>query len=226
LEVSGSNHGKDGWLFWDELKRYLRRTQRILSSHVLVTLGWNPEAVRACEPDDEIIEFDDRNSSRRGRSESTAVWGRWLGREEEAYRRAYAVVSQLDRAEFQRIAGDEHSGYLCGVEDRYRRMTDPELPDRLRRNPELEVHQDGNGLLLLTAYSSLDPVRVRREIYASLEAFDGRRRWQEVVTSISREHGVTVGHALLAALYQQRILIEPNAATDQPPNRGVPTTPA
>jgi len=203
------NHGHDGWRFWDEFKQYLQLTEQILMGYAMDQEGFDAHTILTMGLDHrDVLGVEDLDQVAPGEEEYAAIWGDWVGREEEFYRRSHEIVLGVDQEAFERLGGLEHSLRLKTLLSRYSAMINPETPHVLVRNPQLYGHPSGDGSVLLQGYSPFDPRRVRKEIYDIFDRFDGERPWREVVAAIHEEGGPVVSESLITLLHQHRILIE------------------
>jgi hypothetical protein len=188
------NRGKDGLLFWHGLREYLTHIQRALARHVLEGLGWDAATVDALECGNPSDDTD-------------TMWRSWCGRETDLYIAAFDIVSALEQSSFNRLVDADQDGHLSELSASYRRMMDPTIPARLRRNPDLVVHSGTDGGVVVVSFSPFDPVRLPTRTYRILDEFDGTCSWQDTVESIAQARGPVPGVGLITALYRHRILI-------------------
>jgi hypothetical protein len=202
------NDGQDGRDFWEQMRDYLLATQEILSSYALRTLGFDVERIlrRPVHGELDQRDLDDAPPSD---AEYGALWGDWLGREQELYEKAYDLVLALDRRAFEKLGGIAHTLALDLLEKRHRAMREPTLPDPLLRNPHMRVQRSADGSFILTSYAGLDPLRVRKAVYDLLDHFDGRKPTTEVRSEIQLQRGVKISDGLLSRLYKHRIVVDP-----------------
>jgi hypothetical protein len=202
------NHGKDGWLFWTFFGQYLRYVELVLSNYVLDQLGFSADLVADMEPSAEAhLEPDELDEVAPSDERYSAIWGDWKGREEELYRRSSEIVHDLDRETFERIGGIQQTLNLKRLQARYSAMISPTLPEVLVRNPEIVVHQAGEGHVLVTGYGPVDPRRIRKELYRGLELFDGSRPWRQVIGDEQSQGAALFTEGLVTQLYHHRLLI-------------------
>lgn len=203
------NDGKDGYEFWKQLRAYLLEVQNVLATVALSELGWDPDRIAL---DGRTADrLDERDLDDRGPSDEAyaASWGEWLGRERDLFVTCYRVVRDLGAERFARHAGIHHDVALARLKLRYAQMREPTLPDPLLRNPSMRVQRMLDGSYLLTSYGAGDRTRLRAEVYALLDEFDGHRSTAEVLAAIGQRTAHRVSTALLLALYKHRVLVDP-----------------
>jgi Fe-S-cluster containining protein len=204
------NHGQDGWLFWDEFKTYLQFTEQVLASYAMDQGGWDAHSILGMGTENqESLGAEDLDETAPDEEQYAAMWGDWVGREEEFYRRSHEIVRGVDQGTFESLGGLEHSLRLKTLLSRYSAMINPGVPDVLVRNPSLSGRPSADGRVLLQGYSPFDPRRVRKEIYDVLDRFDGTRPWRELAADIREEGGPALSESLVTLLSQHRILVEP-----------------
>jgi hypothetical protein len=212
------NAGADGQAFWASLSLYLHFVQRRLIDHILYRSGWEVSAAATLMPSALAVDGDLGNRrltpndlDERPPSDAVyaACWGEWVGREEEFYRRAHAIVEELDQESFERIAGVGQWVRVQELASKYERMVDPQIPEVLLRNPGLRVSRDAEQRYVLSAGSQTDMKRVRKEVYDVVEEFDGLRTTSEILEIFELDRGVSISTGLLVGLVQHRILIDP-----------------
>lgn len=206
------NHGEDGREFWAFLRNYLAGTQRVLVFHALRELGFDPDQISGGALPDTDLDARQVEGQPPPEAEYAAMWGPWLGREEELYTSAFEIVRSVDRATYAALGGLAHDLLLQQVAKRHDAIAHPRLPDPLIRNPSMRVDRAPDGSVLLTSYRNGEPTRLRRHIFDLLERFDGRRSTADVRASVRADTGFSVSDSFLIALYHHRILIDPTQA--------------
>jgi hypothetical protein len=200
--------GEHGSSFWAAVRDYLRAVEEPLALHAMQSLGCSPEQILAprartpAEPTPE--DLDQRPPSDAAHA---VTWGSWAGREEEFYVEAARLVTSLEPSDLDAITGVAARVQRALVEQRHAHMMDPELPDVLRRNPELAVPRVEADAYHVVGYSENQPMRLPRALYEALAEFDGVRPNEQVLTRIREERGLNVAPGLLVRLFQHRILV-------------------
>lgn len=196
--------GADGQIFWRDLDTYLRCAERKLSGHAVlrVASGLTEPTGRANELT--LEELEDRAPEA---LRYTSFWREWEGREEAFYEACHDCIAALSRDDFDRIlAGDDHDRNVTALEKSYRRITAPELPERLVLNPTMSLQPAQDGVLA-TTYSRYEPVMLTTTLHEVLGEFSSRETVAEVKERVAREHDITIPDAMLLELYQLRVVV-------------------
>jgi hypothetical protein len=207
------NNGQDGRVFWSALRDYLFEVERVLISHTLRELGFDPQRVLNWPGAPAWLDGRDLDDLPPPDARYAAAWEPWAGREAELYTTAYGVVARLDREAFARAAGVKLDLLGDALARTHRTMTSPALPDPLIKNPRMQIFRSFDDSVVLATYSSFDPTRLRKQVFDLLERFDGRTPTAAVRESIHADTGMRVSDSFIVRLYQQRILVDPAMAT-------------
>ncbi len=205
------NNGLDGREFWVELHRYIAGIEQTLVAWVLRELGFEAERILAGVSPTEDLDRHDLDDQPPTDGAYAALWGAWQNREAELYRAADELVASLDRSRYAGLAGLQGELTLARLARRHVAITSPTLPDPLVRNPNLRVARAPDGTYLLSGYKNGEPTRLRKSVYDLLEYFDGRRPTDTVRDAIRAASGLRVADSFLVALYQHRIIVDPDA---------------
>lgn len=200
--------GKEGRQFWDDVKRYVATFELKLSLYAISQiindgdqLGriWDTWDQKGTLTAADIDEVPPPESERRG------LWGEWLGREEEFYRRCFEIVSALTPEEARGLIGAEEPLFRRKLEAQHARATSDALPPRLLRNPELAVlkHEDH----YLCAPRPGETFEIHGAFYPLLEYFDGKIDNDAVCAKIATEKKLTIPKELLSTLFHRGVLI-------------------
>lgn len=207
------NNGRDGLVFWRQLRDYLVGMQRILCSYALRSLGWDVDRIDAAAAIESELDDRDLDDAPPSDAAYAALWRDWLGREEQLYSEAYDLVQKLDRKTFEELGGVLQRLDLDRLSNRHRDMREPKLPEALLRNPSMRVTRNADGSYILMSYIGTDPIRVQKKVYELLDSFDGRQSNAEVRTAILMTAGFWISDSLLTKLYHYRILVDPAVET-------------
>ena len=202
------NHGIDGRAFWKQLRDYLVGVHVALGTWVMRELGIPADLIAGgFGPRLDNLDAGALDDRRPTDAEHAAMWGSWSGREQAYYQAAFDLVRALDRDRFRQLVGIEHEIALDRLALRHEAITNPRLPDPLRRNPLLRVDRSADGSYVLTADGPAESTRLRPDLYPLLDLFDGRRSTSDIRGWVKAATGRGVGDSFLAALYHHRILI-------------------
>lgn len=199
--------GYDDMMFWITLRKYLVSGEETLAKYALYKMDWDPQKIAPEKSPDfplTVEELDDQPSDQKTYQ---ALWGEWVGREEDFYKKTYLLVSALTPKTFEKIGGISLRILLAGLKNRYRTRLKPRLPKKLKRNPNLKHEKISEDSYVLTGYSPMDPFTVSKRIYDILDFFDGKQSNEEVCRLVRECMGAEPDKELLTCLYQLRILV-------------------
>jgi hypothetical protein len=201
-------HGKDGLLFWQALRRYLKAVEEALTAFVLDRTGLPPDDLPGGGDSGALSagELDERPVSE---AEYRRLWGRFAGHEEDFYRRAFRLVSGLTRKEFQEAGGALLALRLRALRKAHATALARSAPPALRRAPSLAATHVGGGRYRLTTYSEYDPLVVSRAVFLLLDEFDGERTNRQIGAALRRAGKTVLPGRLVLQLHQARILVVP-----------------
>lgn len=200
--------GADGEDFWRALRRYTGWLENTLSS--LAARSLLPGHIEARPPAGELTleELEDRAPAA---ETYAALWGEWVGREEEFFVRCHEWASALSRDGFEALVrGDEYDERLGGLIAARDTMLNPRLPERLVPNPEMGSSETPDGVLV-RAYSRYEPLLLTRNLFEVVRAFAGgaTETVAEVRSRLRSEAELEIPDELLLGLYQFRVLVPP-----------------
>ena len=199
--------GEDGKAFWLSLKNYLKTVEKTLIRYTLYKMGWIPKKTILEEPSDSQLKARDVDDQPLDQESYRDVWGDWVNREEEFYKETSRLVHSLTPGAFEKIGGISLRILLEEVKLRRKNLLKPKLPDRLKRNPKLEVEKMEDGFYRLVGYAPRDPLEVSKRVYDLLDFFDGRKMNKEVFRLVQKQMEAEPTEDLLTSLYQFRILV-------------------
>lgn len=194
----------DGEQFWRSVRGLVGYVERLISQHVTRALipGYT-------EPVDQGLTLEDLEDRPPREDTYAALWGAWVGREEELYLQAYERVRGLDREGLRAIlAGAEYERRGEAMTAAHRTITSPALPERLLPSPGLDARPSEGGVLVKT-YSRYEPLLLTEALHEVVQAFGGGGTVAEVRERLRREAELDVPEELLQSLYQYRVLVEP-----------------
>jgi Fe-S-cluster containining protein len=205
--------GGDGKIFWVALESWLAYVERQLAAYAVTTLA--PELE---EPDMTrgLITREDLEDRPPSESDYATYWGAWLGREAELYVRCYELIAGLDRATFERLLGDGGNERLSAVAAKHAALVAPVLAERLTLNPEL-VARPVEGGVVVTSYSSYDPMMLSDALHEVLRQLSARERVVDVLARLKRDHDIELPEGLLLSLQQMRVVVPVSAESENRP---------
>jgi Fe-S-cluster containining protein len=196
----------DGERFWKSVRGVVGYVELVVSRHVTQALipGYTG-------PVDRGLTLEDLEDKPPREEAYAALWGAWVGREEELYREAYERVRGLDRAGFRAILEDaEYAKRGAAMTAAHRTLESPSLPERLAPSPTLDARPAEGGVLVAT-YSRYEPLLLTEALHEVVQAFGGGGTVAEVRERLLREQEIDVPEELLQSLYQYRVLVEPES---------------
>jgi hypothetical protein len=136
-----------------------------------------------------------------------ALWGPWLGREREIYRRCAELVEKLRWQDVLEIGGIDLQLAARVTRAAHDRLLSTRVPDRLRPRA-LRVLLDSPHRAQLVTYSEIDALSVPKVLIEALHHFDGRPT-AEVIESIAAEHDVRLQPGVVRKLVDFDVLRAP-----------------
>ena len=132
------------------------------------------------------------------------IWGQWIDREPEFYRRCARLVNALSWDQVQTICGPRVRILADLLRDAYSHLTSDAIPERLRLR---DIHIVGikNGKYRVVAYSPFDPLSMPEPLARVLHYFDGRPL-DEILATILSENDLRIDPSLVRRLLDFGIL--------------------
>lgn len=209
--------GRDGGRFWRAARDYLRYVESVLARCAAHNLGCGAPAVLAGElsvaSPVELLSPEELDDMPPEPGTYKEVWGKWEGKEEAFYRKAYEFVESLSRTTYLQMAGGLQEVHLAHLRSAYAAMMSPEIPKRMMRNPRLSAVRRTDGRYVV--YSDLGVYEITEILYRAIEYFDGRRTTRAARKMIRDEMAVELEEDVLVSLYRQEVLV-PSSATGRP----------
>lgn len=202
------NAGEEGRRFWKSLKQYLKHVETTLIQYSLYKMGLNLQKVIFAHSSSEALTAQELDELPPDPKAYEAIWGEWVGHEEDFYKNTCFLVGALDREGFGQLTGITHQILLEDLGRKRRNLLNLRPSNMLKRNPKLEVEKLTEDRYALIGYSPLDPIEVPKKVYDMLDFFDGKRSNEEACRLIRQDIGVEPAEDLLYSLYQFRILVD------------------
>ena len=133
-------------------------------------------------------------------------WGQWFGREQDFYRACAELVAPLRWSDVLAICGPEAQARARLTQRAYRRMTEGEIPGRLRMGGFTVMEADADGYRLYHPDIGMDVFRLSARVMRLLPYFDGRPT-AETVLHITEKEGLRFTDELLRRLVDFNILV-------------------
>jgi len=199
--------GVDGKDFWNATKSYLSHVQNCLAWYVLKELNFDLNELmiifeRYENSSLDANDLDDRPCSD---EEYSKIWQRWAMKEEDFYRLAFQIVTNLSSSKLEKITGIVGQVLLEITKKKREDMTNPKLPNILKRNPAVTIYRRSSENSLVLAPSGF--FEIKNVLSEVLQYFDGTRTNAEARELIKSDYGEALTQELLISLYQNRVLI-------------------
>ena len=201
--------GATGMNFWRSLEQLLAGIERNLAHWCLLELGLKGETLRRLLPT--TSQTNRNNISAHALDgvadthEQRALWGEWMGREEEFYRACAERVEALTWPDVLALGGPELQ--LCAqlTREAYDEINSEQLPAALKVGA-FNVLRMGADANTISTYSGYDPIELPNKLLEVLPYFDGRPVAQ-ALAAIAAERGLKIDRKLVRRLVDFRVLI-------------------
>jgi len=134
-----------------------------------------------------------------------ALWGAWLGRERELYRRAAALVGALAWPDVARIGGASVEAFARIVVHEQHALGQSSLPRRLTVGT-FQAVAVGRERVRVVTYSPYDPLELPRLLLEALPYFDGRPT-RQALRRIREERGLNIQPSLVRRMLDFGLLV-------------------
>jgi hypothetical protein len=203
--------GEVGYTFWRKsLHQLLQIVEKALARWCLLELQLSDETLR------HLVATDDWSGSADNITGNTLdnkvdpkayaqIWGEWLGREHEFFRRCAELAGPLSWAQILAISGQEARAYARLTQEAYRRLTASEVPARLTVGP-IHLVQIQNAMTRISTYTEYDPLDVPQAVMELLHYFDGRPT-EDALAAIAGERGISLDPALVQKMVDFKVLV-------------------
>ncbi len=201
--------GAVGLHFWQALDQLLAIAERSLVRWCLLELNVGAEILhRLFPPGTDRLHTDSLDGEQiDGVVSETAyceLWGTWVGRERELYRRAARLVDKLNWSNVLEVGGADVRLFAALALDRYRELASRRLPKRLIAGP-IRILAAGQDRTRVVGYNGLHPLDLPSELVTVLPYFDGRPV-NEVLPQIRKQKHLKLELSLLRRLADFEIL--------------------
>lgn len=199
---------QSGHLFWSSVTKCLRYIEESLIAYVLKN-----ENLPFIHPygENKNISYEDLDDLQLNKDEYNFRWGKWAGKEEEFYIRAYQYVKDLTPEKISSLMGINFQVLLAELEERYNVML--EIPEHMIADPAREFSEIKKGYyrILLKTWIERNDSYVTYAIDIPsivIDKFDGTLTTLEVLITLKEKYDIDLGRDILIALYQHGILIK------------------
>lgn len=209
------DRGAVGHAVWRAVDQAVREIELTLGIWCLHESGVGASAVRqALQQGDREVQADQLGGAL-NTAEYGALWGDWVGREQEFYRRCAELVDALAWADILRLGGARLQALVGVARDAQARLADPALPERLTLGA-VSLQPGAPGTVRLETYSPFNPLQVPEVLVQILPRFAGGRT-QETLHDIERDHQLRLNNDLVRTLVDFGVLHA--VGPDAPPER-------
>lgn len=166
-----------GKTFWNKLNKYLKIAETTLAQYAMLELGWPPAKIKiqAATTADFNLEGE---SGIINEANYAILWGEWTGREEDFYKKCFAIIKNIDTNAFKRITRLSREIQEAAIRDTQKSFEKNTLPDYLifNHNVVTENIKENYSRLVLGEVSAEVPT----VILPFIRSFDGKRKTAEV----------------------------------------------
>lgn len=200
--------GHDGREFWFALKKYMKYVEESLVQYTLYKMGFNSCDIIFSESSDPTLTVEELDDQPPNQVHYQDLWGEWFDREVEFYINSYNLIKALKKDDFDHIAGITQSIILDELKNKHHNLFEPDIPDKLRRNPYLRAVKTNSNSYIIAGYSNSDSLEVSKELYEILDYFDGKHSNEDIYNLLRKQNKTVPAEDLLLKLYQFRILLK------------------
>ena len=199
--------GQEGKKFWNVLRGYLIQAQDSLTWYALLKLDWDVETIwdHLTNYSSDSLEHRDVDDLPPAEDVYQKIWGSWMGREEEFYKKTYQIVSSMSREEYDRISGMNQKVFLEWLKKRHQEVIAPAIPSLLRPNPDLKAFPAADGTYVIKTEAGF--FTIQPALYEVLGMFDGRKSLDEIRAMVLDKWDAPLEEELLISMFQNRMLL-------------------
>jgi hypothetical protein len=204
--------GEVGRMFWQRLHDVLAAAEEAVRVHCLVEIGIDPQALAALHPTRAVAGAVARGQGlaasdvekEADAARHRAFWGSWQGRERELYGRCAKIANALSWSDVRKLGGTRLDLLSRLLLDAYERLVSNEVPARARHR-SLKVVYSSADSAEVTGYSTIDALRMPRQLVDVLHRFDGRPT-HEALEAIAEEDGLRIATGTIRKLVDFGVL--------------------
>jgi Fe-S-cluster containining protein len=198
--------GADGLAYWRALAGYVGQLEIALTQWAVAEVAPELEPVPRVAGRVSRWELEDRAPDD---DEYARWWGPWLGREEELYLACYERVRDMPPERARALVSDEPvARRLTVLSDARDRVQAPRVPERLRKNDQLDARDLEGGAKIVVSYWPYEPSALPGELWELLGEFTAAETSEQVRARLKRTRDVDFPVELVAQLYRLRILVD------------------
>ncbi len=169
--------GSSGKAFWKKVNKYLKMAETTLSQYAMVQLGWPPSKIKTEKVTTADFNIEDEQGIVNDLNYKK-LWGEWVGREEEFYKKCYEIVRKMEASTFKQITGLNREILDLAIRDTQKNFTLNILPEYLKLHPEtvFMATKEGYTSIVLGEFS----VEVPLMMGSIIRGFNGNHKTTEV----------------------------------------------
>ena len=201
--------GADGLAYWRALAAYVGQLEIALTQWAVSEIA--PELAPVTRAEGRVTrwELEDRAPDD---DEYARWWGPWLGREEELYVACFERVRDMPPEQARAlVSGEPLARRLTVLSNARDCVQNPRIPERLRKNDQLDARELSDGARLVVSYWPYEPSALPPELWALLDEFSAAETCDEVRARLKRTRDVDFPAELVAQLHRLRILVDATA---------------
>ncbi len=199
--------GMRGYEYWMALKDYLGHVQRTLAVAATKEVDGSVQEPGYNRIQLTLEEMDDLPPKD---SDYRSWWGRWVGREEEFYRKCHEWVSAVSVADFVKNVDETENGkkLLANLISKYEILDGKILPSSLVRNGRMREQHVGDKVVV-TSYHRYDSFALDKDLFEVVGMFKADQTLEQNLERLQKEEGIELTPDLVEYLFAAGVLVEP-----------------
>ena len=169
--------GVAGKTFWKKVNSYLKMAETSLAQYAMLQLGWPPDKIKTDAVTAVDFKFEEEDGIIND-SKYAALWGDWIGREEEFYRSCFNIVKNIDAVTFKQITGQTREILEAAIRDTQKKFILSNLPVFLLLHPGIIADKSNEDHILLILGEIT--AKVPSALLPLIHSFNGKRQTVEV----------------------------------------------
>lgn len=169
--------GSEGKVFWKKVNKYLKMAETTLSQYAMVQLGWPSSKIKTEKVTTADFNIEDEQGIVNDQN-YIKLWGEWVGREEEFYKKCYETVRKMDALSFKKITGLNREILDLAIRDTQKNFTLNILPEYLKLHPDIVFNGTKEGYTRVTLGEN--SAEIPFMMGSIIRGFNGNRKTTEV----------------------------------------------
>ncbi len=204
------DRGIVGERFWSSVQHLLGVVEQELAVWSARQMGLDCSALVAAMADDRSLSERRTLSGTVEPEARAALWGNWVGREEELFLGTARLVYSLSWRAIREICGPRASAWSDKAVADHAVLLDAATLPRNPRVGAFRVMRADDRSAVVTTYSGTDPREISRELLDALPSFDGRPL-ELTLAGLANSRGITLSSDLVRSLWDLGLLVETKA---------------